>query len=339
MGEWFSYKIRFANKEENFAEALINKGFATYSSSVLNHKCIEIDLLKINPELFQKGYLDNGIDKIKVGINDNYIYFSNKWSPDDRLCDAISKHFPNDVLDFSREYSGGKRGDSNWYQKNGIDTLKNGTPITGALYNISESLITQRRNEFIISLPIGDNNNKWGKIILPNDNIKYSEYSSINGKRKYNISVFFSVEDIPVFFKSGMKKINVKELIEKYYNSLNDYSNDMHSLIKIENLPKENFEKRFNRDIESEYYIVKIPCPEEISRSKFLTILLSKYDVDNKGTITLGEKRISKQIQIFDDYGNRIKQHMSVPDIKKYYEESQILQQKTINDIEEPELD
>ena len=76
MGEWFDYKIKFANKNESLAQALVNKGLATIKQKEgAGTDSLRLDLKRLNPVIFETGYgKDDGLDHIYIGINENDVY-------------------------------------------------------------------------------------------------------------------------------------------------------------------------------------------------------------------------------------------------------------------------
>lgn len=318
MGEWFDYGIKFANKEENLAELMARKGLATITQELLS-----LNLKEINPEMFATGYRpDDNFEHITIGFDENAVYYTNKWVPDDRLSIAISKQFPNDVLEISREYTGGCD-DIIWYSKDGKNTTKNGNSLITAIYSLNSKLCKDIGKFYKISLPIGEENDKWGSITISKDNVNHLEW---------NTSVYFDMEEINVTFKSGIVKMNTKELVEKFYDSKRNYNNDMHSLIKITGLPRANFRKKDN------YYIVKIFCPQDISSNGYISITVPDYDVDiNNGAITLGEKGKSRSVQITSQTDGIIRDRFSNPFIKECYEKAMrnLMQGRQDENIEE----
>lgn len=318
------YRIRFANKEDSISDALIEKGFAEKVEED-GKTYLRVFLKKMDPVI----YATDDRESTLIDIDGNSVKYFHRWGPDDRLSTAISKCFPDDVLDSKRQYSAGYSMNISWYEKNGEDTLKDGTPSEGAIANLSPKLLKDCVDMYQISIPIGENGDKWGTIDVPKDNVKYS-VSSFGDK--YGIVVLFKKGQEKVTFKNEEVMMDTKDILTKYYNSRKDYRNEMNTSIEINHLPLENITERIGEM--GKYFIVKIPCPTEISRNGELSITLQEFNVDEEnGDVCIGIKGKSRNARIMTEDGQMVIKEFRNPDIKKYYEQAMMTRERT--EIEE----
>lgn len=325
MGEWFSYNLCFANKESNIADALMELGVATKCKDSMGKNVIILNLEKVvnlektdsSENLFQSE-LDKNITNINIGVQNNFIYYSSKWTPDDRLVKAISQILPEDVIAIERTYTAGNAGCANWYLKEGKCTTKKGIPSAGFIDGLNPKLLREFNGCFAISLPIGETDNKWGVIHLDKDCVKYSE--GPYGER-YNITVIFPQEKMKILFSNGTKIVSTSEIIDSYCQAIRQYSEEMHALVKLSGLPEQNFVKKEDSRMGNIYYVVKIPCHQDISKSGYLSVTVPEYNAaPEAGEVTVGEKGKYKNVIRMSENGRKTVECMRISEIQECYE-------------------
>lgn len=305
MGEWYDYNIRFANNtNRNLANEMVAKGIAEKRMTEFQGNEVEsfwINLKEMSDE-FSNGYHDDNLEQIEIGFEeDGSVSYVNKWVPDDRLAFAISKHF-EDVLFVSREYTGGAETIC-WYEKSGDVCTKDGKEVKGHLLMVNPKLVKESRDEFRISIPIGDENARWGSFTLPKENVAYKTYTYEDAETHeiktgmYGVTVFFDQEKIPVSFRGSVVEMDVSDMEEKFYQSKKDYHNDITKPVILE-VPAENVTKK--TDNYFEFFIVKIPCTRLHSSNEEMSIAVpigSARDAGNGNyVVDIGEKGKSHKV-------------------------------------------
>lgn len=299
MGEWHDYKIRFANNEgRNLANEMVEKGLAEKRMKEVRGIEVEsflINLKKMSDE-FANGYHNDNLEQVEIGFKeDGSVSYVNKWVPDDRLAFAISKHF-EEPLFVSRVYTGGSETIC-WYEKGGNVCTKDGKEVKGQLLMVNPNLVKESRDGFRISIPIGNENARWGTFTLPKENVAYKTYTCEDAEthevktEMYGVTVFFDKEKIPVSFRGRVIEMDVSDIEEKFYQSKEDYRNDITKPVILE-VPAENVTKRTNNY--SEYFIVKIPCTILYSSNEEMSFAVSIGSVKDAGNgcyvVDIGEK-------------------------------------------------
>ena len=332
MAQYYDYVIKFVNKDKNLVESLLQSKIGRVNANKSYE--IFIDLEEIAPNFFKEDIEHNR--EWLAYIEDNYLYYTHKWSPDDRLIHAISQYFPNDVLDVNCYYTGG--GDCpSWYEKNGELVTKDGQKIFSSIFQISSSLIKDNGKDFKISLPIGEAEDKWGTVFLPKECVKKNNMG-------YRTNIFFPTEFADVSFKSGTVKMNAKDISRKYMKSISDYREDMMKSVEISGLSDANFIKKEYKKMGNNYppyYIVKIPCPPEFSSNGCISITLPQCDVNKEaGTVCLGRKSLCRNAIIENENGEKAKVLIQNSEIKKKFDETLLaIKQQSILKNKEPETE
>lgn len=306
MGEWYDYKIRFANNEgRNLADEMVAKGIA--EKKMVEHldgdqvETFWINLKKMSYE-FANGYHDDNLEQISIGLKgDGSVSYVNKWVPDDRLAFAISKHF-EDPLFVSREYTGGTESIC-WYEKDGDVCTKDGRETKGQLLMVNPKLVKEVRDGFRISIPIGNENARWGSFTLPKENVAYNTFTYEDAETHemktglYGVSVFFDKEKMPISFRGRVVEMDVSDIKEKFYQSKKDYRNDIIKPVILE-VPAGNVTKKTNN--QSEFFIIRIPCTKEHSSNEEMSFAVYIDSVRDAGNgnyaVNIGEKGKSHKV-------------------------------------------
>lgn len=317
MGEWFNYSMKFANKQGKLSDKLVEMGIAERQPKVLSDRRnvteyrIFLDRFEnyIGEEarnIFSHEFsLDPPLTSFVIGEEgDENIYYANKWAPDDRLAIAIGKAVGVDrenIVEITCDYTGGFHY-IKWYGKDGQCT-KDGSHVYGTITRISSNLLKDIGNEYQVRLPIGDENARWGSFTLPKENVTYKTCTYEDAEthevktEMYGVTVFFDKEKIPVSFRGRVVEMDVSDIEDKFYQSKEDYRNDITKPVILE-VPAENVTKRTNNY--SEYFIVKIPCTILYSSNEEMSIAVSIGNVRDAGNgnyvVDIGEKGKSHKV-------------------------------------------
>ncbi len=290
MGEWYDYEIRFANKDKNIFEEAKKRGLITIKPdntfpSIQNMRTnVSLDLDKLgNPkavDYYKTHKLTIGAmatyddtNEYDETFRDFRLIYCNKWVPSNGLCFAISETFPDDVIEFA-QYSPYGNDDEIIFAKNGQFTDRVGTPLIkdekGVFFlsGIKNTMVKQISSDtYIISLPIGEDNDLWGKIKLD------SNHCAFDGRR---YSLYFTEPNIDVQFRSGTVNMNLTNLFDAYYSSFDKYRNKMQKEIYIP-LYLVDFRDILNEDETLNYHLASIPCPYGVSENGRISVVVPPY--------------------------------------------------------------
>lgn len=271
---------------------------------------------EINKENIAKGKLLDEFFCINYE-NDGLQYYS-KWCMDETILKAISRYFKDDVIYVSSIYSRFAYAYS-YFIKNGEMCLRDGTFIEHCLCRVNPNLIEEYPNgDYKVSLPIGDDNDKWGIFTITRNNIEFFQ-------EPYNQQILLD-ENVLVHFNNKDKMYTAKELADAYYESKDTYRNQMNEPVYLENFDMLYCDKRTDKYTGNTYYIVHIPCSQEISEGESISIVVSEYDIThpvNKSlcNICLGVVGKERSVQIVkDNKYTRIR--MKPLDIVNHYKET-----------------
>lgn len=338
MGEWFDYKIRFANKKESLANALVEKGLAKIEMGGNDNASLRVFVTKIDPGTFATGYTDDGsFESIVIGMPDPYVAYCNRWAPDTRLVYSISKNFPGDIFSCEERCTYDNVSPRSYYLQNGKMVLKNGELVKHAMSDIAPKLVQIQKDAIQISMPIGEEGDLWGKFTLPKNQVTYFTYEKEDHSVGiYGVSLFFTEDSITVNFRNKTEELNIDDLANRYYDSKHNYSRKMSEQITISDIPRSCVR---NRD---DYYIVTLPCPEEVSASREMSLAVPDYQMQlncNTATIAIGERGKSRNIRILNEQGEYVNKNTPVPKIKAYYEQAINRTQNNRAELQQEEID
>ena len=319
MGKWYDYNIKPLREGISLPDKLTKLGIGKKTDA---NDSFQIQLEKLSPSLFtqmkEEGYQ---YDTITIGTKENSLYYVNKWVPDDRIADAISKAFPDEIL-LIRRY-GGPFENISWYMKNGQpcdakgkSIIKNQDGYCISLFNISSKLLKEQDDDtYRISLPIGDGTSKWVSFSIPKECVIQEARTLEDGTIiKLPANIFFTSEIYKA--KSGQTTFDItaRDIFKKYVQSKEEYRNKMHEPIYID---CSKISQLVNR---GDYYIAYLPCPISISSNGLLSITVSSYDVNNN-RVFLGERGKERNAMVTLENGEKVTKRISNPDILKYVED------------------
>ena len=369
MGEWFDYRVRFKD-DESITERLIKDGYAeTYTRESDNFTGLTLHIAKIDKVITSTSHDDrprckigttgkyltdrykdrdgNSYEDIYVGMDHanskDYLYYCNKWDSNFGIAIALSYLYPDKIIETVEipPYYGDV---TTAYLCDGAWSNKEGEPISqniGALWGINQKLIRESKDGmFTVSLPIGTEDDKWGKIVVPEKDISCAEYNDHeDGATKYiPNSVFFTTDEIKVSFKNSTKTYDAMELLQAYSDSINQYKNYMHEQMVLSDFPAENLERRTNGGEGSNnvYYIATIHVPTNVSPDGIVRTTIPQYNIserdDGKRDIVVGSRNKEKTVQIKNGNTN-VRLSIKNEDLKRYYDETPQVE----NDLEQEE--
>lgn len=289
MGEWYDYEIRFANKEKNIVEEMKKGGFITlahdtFPSAQCYRTNVSLDLIKLGDQRTIDTYRASTItigalatyDSTKENedaVSNFRLTYCHKWTPGNGLCFAISGALPDDVIEFM-QYSPYGNDDALVFAKNGQYTDKAGTPLAkdekGVFFlpGIKNTMVKQISSDtYIISLPIGEDNDLWGKIKLD------SNHCAFDG---FRYSLYFTEPNIDVQFRSGTVNMNLTNLFDAYYSSFDKYRKKMQKEVYIP-LYLVDIKDILDEDEILDFHIASIPCPYSVSETGKISIVVPPY--------------------------------------------------------------
>lgn len=307
MSYTYSFKINFANKEENMKDILLSTGKARIIEKDYGDHApyISINFRELCPEAFNQYFVNTekgqpNLERDEIGINftqDGGLQYFSKWKPDERIANCLSKYFKDDVLsvDVDAETS---RGDYFYYCKDAKGVLKDGTPLITNLVLKNTMVKPSKNNNVKITLPIGDENDRWAHIILPKNQVYTIErtYTDSNGDPvtcETNSNIYFIQDKVNVYFESKETvEMSTHEVCSRYKDSVNRYINYLNSPVTLYDLPIDNISYRKGQF--GDYYIVKVPVPTEVSSDGFMSITRMESQIDFNEqfcNVNLGRRR------------------------------------------------
>ena len=198
------YEIKFINQNTNIIDKLINDGYACNDENrpeVLNLLIKKID--DTNKTIYRipgyesignyyKDKNDNPIEKLAIKKDyDDTLFYTTNWSPNFIIPKALSCLYPDEIIEI--------KGYDISYIKNNKWCNKIGEKIQTGLYGININLVKKINDTtYEINLPIGEKNDKWGKIIFNEKdvslysnryNITFTENNYLRKKLKQNILI------------------------------------------------------------------------------------------------------------------------------------------------------
>lgn len=321
MGDWYVYRVKALNGD--IKDRLLQDGFAniTDERSRSGDVLIDIYLNKIdeaikdheistNDNLALKGHflggyyfgednpdkMGNPLQSLRLSVSDdNKICYLNKWIQNFGISLAISALYPDLIIE-AVEIPPYGRATRN-YLKDGKWTNKEGELAPLALDGINPVFFKEKTGDSIrISLPIGDENDKWGTIILPLKNVSgYDEEQN-----EYN-TIMFTEDEILVRFKNKTEIMPVKDLCNKFYDNKKAFREYKNALMTLYGVSERNMTRRENNN--DFYYILEISVPENISENGILRTTVSAYnisdtDIENEKNILLGARSKFKNCHV-----------------------------------------
>lgn len=343
MGDWYSYKVRALNGD--IKDRLLQVGFAVETNersrsgdalidiypnkidvAIKDHKISVNDASALNGHYLGGYYWGNNPDKIgnplqplRVSVSsDNKIEYLNKWTQNFGIALAISALYPDLIVEAVEVPPYGRS--TRNYLKDGEWTNKEGEIAPLALYGINPVFFKDKIGDSIkVSLPIGDENDKWGTIILPLKNVSgyYEEQNEYN-------TIMFTEEEISVKFKNKTEIMPVKDLCKKFYDNKKAFREYANAPMILSGVSERDITRRENNN--DFYYILEIPVPENISENGILRTTVSEYnisdtDIENEKNIELGARSKFKNCHVVKN-GNIDTIRLTNEKIKELYDEN-----------------
>jgi hypothetical protein len=293
MGYWYTINVKFANKEESIKDVLIAKGLAEEKVDNRGKVFLEVNLNEVLSEE----------DKAKIKITDALFpfnlkedgsleYFS-KWSPRFVSTEALSLCFKDEVIEVT--FSGESWNDvGHFYLKDCELSMKDSANCLFYI-GIPPKMVRENRDgSWRVSLPIGEEDNKWGYLTLPAQNVfvMHSQYVEIT--EPVRAMVYFDTEEEKVYFRTkGEVAISTEDIVRLYLESKKNYKEDMNRVVYAYNVLPENVTRRPGVDGMNDYYIVKLPAPNGVSENGILKVTRMESQVlfneaNNTYTVDIG---------------------------------------------------
>lgn len=337
MGDWATYKITLANKDLNIKDVLIQKGLLSSVEDTRYNDIVQISVTK--EQLQEMGYYHESRDAdfpghFKIRGPENSLAYFSKWQPNDRIAFVISKLLPEEIVDVELTFDAYYFPNVHWYAKNGEEVTVDGRKVLKSLYEIKPTLLKEVGDKYEVSLPIGEEPYKWGKITVPKENIAYLEYQS----RKYSYSVSFDTETVDVMFGNKRVSMRTEDVVNKYYESKENFRQQMSREVVLENLPLSNFKQMRNPRTNSSYYIVKIPCEQNVSINGeiSITVPLGAVNVE-EGTVSIGAYGKERDARVMQQDGTFVFKRILHSEIEKSYQKA--MESGRVNVVAESELE
>ena len=321
MGDWYIYKVRALNGD--IKDRLLQDGFANITNERSRSGDILIDIypnkideaikdhkISVNddPELnghFLGGYffgeynpdkMENPLQSLRLSVSaDNKIGYSNKWTQNFSIPFALSALYPDLIIEAVENSPYTYRRSTRNYLKDGKWTNKEGEISPLALEGINPVFFKDKTEDSIrVSLPIGDEDDKWGTINLPLKNVSgYREEQN-----EYN-TIMFTEEEISVKFKNKTEIMPVKDLCKKFYDNKKAFKEYSNTPMILSGVSERDITRRENGN--DFYYIIELPVPENISENGILRTTVSEYgvtDTENGKDIDLGVRSKFKNCHV-----------------------------------------
>ncbi len=341
MGEWYDYNIRFKDNGPEIHETLIKDGYASLETNKAGNTDLRLYLSRIDeaikdhdlvknskdPEIRNRylGYYyrdreNKPFDSIIVRMvrhdhGDSFcpdsIFYVNKWVPNNAIPLAISALYPERLVEVIETAPYFDR-DTTSYIKNGDWVNKEGEKLVAGLWGINPKFIKEPKDGMArVSLPVGDENDKWGSFMTPLKNISGYVYS---GGVVENNTVFFTEKTIRLSFKNSIKTYPVKDLVKEFYEAKNNFRDYARESMILENVPPENLKKHEGQH--GDFYVLNVHLEE--GRSYSLTV--PDHSVGNDGCVNLGERKRARNTRIVEENGRFEQEYISNEKIKKAYD-------------------
>lgn len=330
MGEWFDFNFRFEHRKGSMSQLLLDNGVAVLDVNDCGYSYLKIDIKKLCPEIYDEINKENIakgkelLEQFGINYEGNGLQYYSKWVMDETILNAVSHYFKDDVIYAFDSYSGNGNIYS-YFVKNGQVCLRDGTLAVDCIHGLSPSCIHKiNDNNYQVSIPIGEDDDKWGAFSITKNNLEWCEYvcRGVIYPERQEILLAGNIE---VKFKRFSKTYTAKELAEAYYASKNAFYNKMHEDVILSGLNNSCIKKRSDSNMGSDYYVVKIACNPEISEDCLMSIAVSEYDVKNfeddtlPTEIVLGQVGKPRNVQVFKN-GKYERTMMKPLEIKMHYE-------------------
>ncbi len=318
MGEWYDYKFKFKNSDDIITR-MKEDGFIsdheTNPTSVYLHIRNIIEKLP-NDDIAQKlsnDFRDN-IETIEIGRGNNHLFYVHKWTPSTAIPRAISLLYPEKIL-LTMEYAPYYDKDKTLFIKKSDFVTPSGKPITAALWDINYKLWNKMPDGNIsVSLPIGEANDKWGRLILSKDNAPYCG------------CILLTDDTVPVRFKNKTVDMPAGTIIEQYYQSKNEYRQYAQATMVLQNI---NISAASLRGSEYDcFYVLPFPVSMDISDNGMASITISEYEYENLTRdgasvvdVSLGERLRERNVMVQKD-GTKQIIRLTNEAIKKMYDDA-----------------
>ena len=330
MGDFFSYKIH-AISGMNIAQALIDsqKAEKTLSSGDLNL------IIGKDSYYYKNAMPDELVNnkwpfKISIAYNKNTgdIEYLSKWVEDDRIVSAITELFPNEVFYVQRiapyfDHS------CSWYEKNTNLSTWDGREVKNVIFPVRTKLIRRKDENAIIALPVGNKDERWGKITVPLKDIPPlpEEY----GTRADSALINLTEDRIFVRFQNHTENISTDELIRRYQEARVWYREQMKEEVLLTEIPAENFYHYTRRSDDCSFYILTLNCDPSTSQDGKLRITVSEENANpENGNIILGLRGKSKTAIVKNEAGEEVKTDIPIKQIEKEWNLSKALSRQNI---------
>lgn len=297
---------------------LIQKGAASLTED--GH--LVIDLKKLSLELYEQRKKE-GFESttITIRFEENALGYSSKWAPDDRIADAISKYLPDEIF-LVRSICDTNGRTYFWYVQNGHMCNQEGEKVFKSkegnylAFRLNNKLANQQENgDYNLSLPIGDDENKWVSIAIPKANV-YQDVFIIDGvEEKRQAYVYFTEEFYQVDARNKSFQMSSEEICNKYCKSKNEYSKYMSEELYIP------ISKVLQLDNRGDYFIIYLSCPPEISSTRIFSLTVPDFCV-REDKIDIGPRGKAKNVVVTNEDGAKQKKSMPIASIYKWATES-----------------
>ena len=328
MGDYFDYDVRVRNG--NLLEKLIQDGYAEYVEERLGTIALnlqKIDEQNVGGEWFKEALPDkyqetttflrsayHNHPKITVGFLENRdgICYTNKWEPNIAIPIALSKLYPDEIIEYEESATYlGYQGTTHYFQ-DGRHVNREGEMVITALDHINPKFIGNVNPEtgmVTINAPVGDGRNKFGIFEVPERNV-----SGLNG---VNNVVYFTKESVTVTFGDHTtKECDSIGLVKKFWDNIKSYKNYAKEPLYLENVPQDRLIDK------GEYYILTMHVPAEVSQDGQLSTTVSKRNMNENLEVYLGERMQEKNVQFMME--DRVQRKpMKVGYIKKLFDENE----------------
>lgn len=269
MSERYDYKFKFKNSDDIISQ-MQQDGLLSRTQQedavLLNIRNIIEKLQDEETKAELNDHFSNH-ETIKIGCGNNHLFYIHKWTPSTVIPRAISLLYPEKML-LTVEYAPYYDTDKTIFIKQGDFATPSGKPITAALWDINYKLWSKMPDGKVsVSLPIGEADDKWGKLIFSKDNAPYRG------------CILLTDDTVPVRFKNKTVDMPADAIIEQYYQSKNEYKQYARTPMVLQNL---NISSAYSRGSERDcFYVVPFPVSMDISDNGMASITISEYEYEN----------------------------------------------------------
>lgn len=298
--------------------------------------------------LYDKDTLNN---TAYLDMKENTFWYFSKAYPNILLPTALSSIFPDEIITV-KERAPFYAKDTFTYTRNGYLCNREGEKLKHIIWGINPKLVAIKHGRVEVSLPIGKDENKWGKYYTETKNVGIYHSSAyeyddtghiIEGTRKeYSriTTIFFTEDIVRVQFKNGSQMIPVEQIIDSFRSSMDQYREYANKSLTIHGHPMDLVQRTTNSDGES-FYIVTIFVPTNVSPNGYITISVFPVDVeigDENGTVAdifLGKRGNLRSVYTYSG-DTKTREYKTHEEIFKYASE---IPQRTVELESEGEME